>query len=67
MPPAFGEQITAFYSSLGCPPVSSNNFWAIYVELVNSFQALCLLPPIAEALGMADLGAEERLPPLSGL
>ena len=67
VPPAFRRQITAFYSSLGCPAVLSNNFWAICIELVNSFQTLWLLPPIAEALGMADLGAEEHVPLLSGL
>jgi len=67
VPPAFEKQITAFYNSLGCPTISSNNFWDIYIQLVNLFQTLCFLPHIAEALGMADLGAEEHVPLLSGL
>lgn len=67
VPPAFEKQISAFYSSLGCPAVSSANFWDIYIQLLDAFRALSPLAKITEALGKADLGTEEQVPLLSGL
>jgi hypothetical protein len=67
VPPTFAKQITTFYHAMGEPVVSSLTFWTIYQDLLVLFRALPDDPQLAEALCMADEGADEEVPILTGL
>ena len=67
VPPSFANQVTLLYSTMGQPPVSSLTFWAVYQDLLGLFHTLPEDPQLSGALHMADEGANDEVPVLTGL
>ena len=60
-PPAFHEQATAHYRSLGEPPVSGGSFWDVYGALLSCFRETPIDPTLEPAFGLANLGADDEM------
>ncbi|KAI9437413.1 hypothetical protein F5148DRAFT_1262673 [Russula earlei] len=67
VPPTFAKQITTLYQTMGEPAMSCLTFWKIYQDLLALFRALLDDPQLAEALHLADEGANEEVQLLAGL
>ena len=67
VPPTFEKQVIVLYDMMGSPAVSSLTFWSVYEELLSSFRALPADPQLDEIFNTAELGAEDRVPILTGL
>ncbi len=66
-PPAFHEQATARYQSLGEPPVSTGSFWDVYSALLTCFRETPIDPTLELAFGLANRGADEEMELIAGL
>ena len=66
-PPAFHEQATAHYQSLGEPPVSGGSFWDVYGALLSCFCETPIDPTLEPAFDLANRGADDEMELVAGL
>ena len=66
-PPAFHEQATAHYQSLGKPLVSGGSFWDVYSALLSRFRESWIDPTLEPAFGLANRGADDEMDLVAGL
>lgn len=66
-PAAFQDQAQVLYATFGSPPVSSNNFWQVYIDLLNAFRHVNRNPELDNLLSLPiDLGID-NVPLMAGL
>ena len=58
-PPDFHAQASVFYQEMGNPPVTSETFWVVYLQLLNKFEAASVSAVIKNQWDAADKEAFE--------